>query len=242
MTRVPGGDEGARASISMPYSTAEMVTRPQAGAAEQPWSGRDTPHDERPAWIAAPPPVDILDAHERPPPARRGRGSCPMHVIRERRDGHPPIEVVRREEREIAPEVPVPLDDREHVLRHVLLVAGEDDQAVARGEAVAGRDRVQVLVRVEVGGIAAMREPVDEAAGPLRAADRSRRGAAGRPSARVDPRTTSCRTHCDRCLAGCMRPSCWSAATTATRFARRLLGRRTNGAAAMPWGVWTSAK
>jgi hypothetical protein len=113
------------------------------------------------------PPIDVLDADE------RGLRLAQIAELRDarhprRRDGHPPVEVVRREEREIATQVPVAPDEREHVLGHVLLVAGEDDQVVARDEAVAGRDGVQVLVRVEVGAVAAVREPVDEATRPLR--------------------------------------------------------------------------
>ena len=74
---------------------------------------------------------------------------------------HLPVHVVRGEEREVAAEVAEARDHVVLVTRHVLLVAGEDDEVVAPRELVAARDRVEVVVGDEVdllpGPVAAMR-------------------------------------------------------------------------------------
>src|SRR5439155_4870674 len=83
---------------------------------------------------------------------------------------HPRKEVVRRKERQVAAEITVTRDSREHVLRHVLLVAGEDDKVVQRRETVTIGDCIQILVGIEIGAQTLAGEPVDEAAEMLREA------------------------------------------------------------------------
>ena len=59
-------------------------------------------------------------------------------------------EVVRGEEREVAAEVAVPLDDVERMLGHVLLVTREDDEVVERASR-RRRDALEVVVGEEIG-------------------------------------------------------------------------------------------
>ena len=76
----------------------------------------------------------------------------------------PPEEVVGGEEREVAAEVAIALDDVVHVRRHVLLVPGEDHEVVEAGEVVAGADALEVLVGEVVGLLARVDEEAQEAA------------------------------------------------------------------------------
>src|SRR5207302_5718295 len=72
-----------------------------------------------------------------------------------------PVEVVRREECEVAADVAVPLDHVVLVTRHVFLMAWEDDEVVTPRELVTARDRVEVVVREEVDGPARPGQPRD---------------------------------------------------------------------------------
>ena len=75
-----------------------------------------------------------------------------------------PEEVVRREEREVAAEVAIALHDVVDLLRHVLLVAGEDDEVVELREIVARRKLLEILVGEVVGLLAGVHEEAQEPA------------------------------------------------------------------------------
>src|SRR5205807_5531524 len=76
-------------------------------------------------------------------------------------------EVVRREEGEVAAEVAVALDAVVRVPSDVLLVPGEDDEVVARGQLVPASELLEVVVRQEVDALLRPVQPGDERQVPV---------------------------------------------------------------------------
>ena len=108
-------------------------------------------------------PVHVLDADEaRLGPAEVAPAALAVDAVAAADDAVE--EVVRREEREVAAEVAVALGEVVLVRRHVLVVAGEDDQVVGVREPVAAGDGVEVVVGEEVRLLAVQGEPAHEAA------------------------------------------------------------------------------
>jgi len=106
-------------------------------------------------------PADRLDADQSglrtaeiaPPPGASEHRAFPVDAIEE---------VVRRQEGEVAAEVPVRLDDVVHVRRHVLLVPREDDEVVKSGEAAPALQALEIVVREEVHLSVRPRQPLEE--------------------------------------------------------------------------------
>jgi hypothetical protein len=73
-----------------------------------------------------------------------------------------PEEVVRGQEHQVPAEVPVAGDDVVLAGRHVLVVAGEDDDLVGAGERAAGARGLEVGVGEDVDVLARPREPLEE--------------------------------------------------------------------------------
>ena len=96
--------------------------------------------------------------------ASGSRGGAPLraaaHLVPSLLDA--PEEVVRGEEDEPAAEVAIALDDVVRVRGHVLAVTGEDDEVVEPAQLVAARERLEIVVREDVGLPAGLLEPAEE--------------------------------------------------------------------------------
>ena len=143
-----------------------------------------------------------------------------------------PEEVVRRQEREVAAEISVALDHVVDVRRDVLLVTREDDRVVARGEVVAARDLLQVLVRDVVAALPGVDEEAQKTA-LLRAVVRRLAVARERAAEQDVVPTRSRRTTSRRGRLGSSRRSCRPASCMSgsrprrARFRARRAGART---------------
>jgi hypothetical protein len=120
--RVPLGELGAAASISMP--AFENVLLPESDASEDPAARSAAAHEPRPAPCAVVVP-DVLDTKEGGlrTPKRAPVLDAVHHVTA---DVDPPVEVVRRQEHEVPAAVAEALDGVVLPCSDVLVVSGED--------------------------------------------------------------------------------------------------------------------
>ena len=113
----------------------------QAGSGEEPRRGRRPSHDP---WTARRLAVgEVLNADRARPRADRGRASARSSSMMSPCRSTSPEEVVRREEHQVAAEVAVALDEVVLARRHILVVAGEDDEVVRARERARARGRAR---------------------------------------------------------------------------------------------------
>ena len=138
---------------------AEPGAADEARAAEEPRRAVGVADDVRPA-VGAVVAREVLDADE----SRLGSRMLPeppliLATEDEPVTGHPPVEGVRAQEREVTATVAISRDEVELVLGDVLVVTREDEQVVSSRERPGVGDTVEVDVRQEVRPVLALLEP-----------------------------------------------------------------------------------
>ncbi len=157
---MPLGDALDVASISMPPLEIALAGL-QVQAGEEPRRRRCAAPQDPCTAVAAAIVRAVLDADQ------SGFGAAEIAPLRDARhnvilDRDLPEEVVRGEEREVPAQVAVLGDDVVLARRHVLVMAGEDDQRVCVGQRLAVADVAQLRVGQVVDVAVRLGEPADE--------------------------------------------------------------------------------